>query len=173
MSWCQVKVNWGKEWSVYLETIVIRTDITSLHPFMCTLRFLWVICSESALDTHDVQSDFIRWVIASLELAVTVIQAFHWQCFFLANTCTIELNVDLRGLGVTCSPRIAGSNLAEFEIFSGRKNLEHKSFRRDFKPLQNIKPEKQDSDKNLIGLGYSRPSNALVIITEHTASSRK
>ena len=47
-------------------------------------------------------------------------------------------DVDLGGNGVTCSPRdprFASSNLAEVdEIFSGRKNPEHKSSGRDSKP---------------------------------------
>ena len=45
--------------------------------------------------------------------------------------------VVLGGLIVTCSPRdpkFAGSNPAEVNgLFSGRKNLEHKSCGRDFK----------------------------------------
>ena len=45
--------------------------------------------------------------------------------------------VGLGGLGITClpsDPRFAGSNPAEVDaFFSGRKNPEHKSSRRDFK----------------------------------------
>ena len=51
---------------------------------------------------------------------------------------TIKNNyVDLGGRGVTCSPgdpSFKGSNTAKVDgFFSGRKNPEHKSSRRDFK----------------------------------------
>ena len=49
----------------------------------------------------------------------------------------MSMNVDLGGLGVTCSPRdpkFAGSNPTEIdEFFQDIQNPEHKSSGRDFK----------------------------------------
>ena len=56
----------------------------------------------------------------------------------MSNPIVKLICVGLGGLGVTCSPRdprFACSNPAEVDgFFSGRKNPEHKSSGRDFKP---------------------------------------
>ena len=99
---------------------------------------------------------------------------FNERTHYLWAIINLFLTKIIIGLGVTCSPRdprFAGSNPAEVDgFFSGRKNPEHKSSGRDFRPWvwdHKVVTKPNVWKNRLLGkiyLAYSRPSNTLVPI---------
>ena len=127
--------SFSKFWIDYYREISSRL----YSPTSCFLVFLpnFLECSI-----------FINFTIAPVRHPFRVLDGpLHllWQRQRLSPSCTILHQVRLGGLGVTCLPQEI------HEFFSGRKNPEHKSYRRDFElgvlteisgSLKNLKPEK-------------------------------
>ena len=81
--------------------------------------------------------------------------------------CNVQI-VGVGGLGVTCSPRdqkFVGSNPAEVDgFFSGCKNPEYKSSRRDFKPrVPSLRIHDLKTKKIGLGAKFNRHIQILVI----------